>query len=70
MPQAVSTAVQSSNFNLKNELVELIPSGDVAEHATLSVRALEEFRTAGAFVPASKHGLEVITGASCETGAQ
>ncbi|MEU3824017.1 hypothetical protein GT045_22400 [Streptomyces sp. SID486] len=69
MREAVSTAVQSSNFNLKNEVVELIPSG-VAGSAVMGVRELEAFRAAGSFVPASKHGLEVITGASCETGAQ
>jgi hypothetical protein len=70
MREAISTAIQSDNFNLKNELVELIPSVGVARSATLSVRELEAMRTAGAFVPASKHGLETITGASCETGAQ
>ncbi|MFE5871389.1 hypothetical protein ACFQ6V_22480 [Streptomyces roseifaciens] len=70
MREAVSTAVQSTNFNLKNEVVELIPSGAAAERAVLGIRELEAFRAAGSFVPASKHGLEVITGASCETGAQ
>ncbi|MFJ8011901.1 hypothetical protein [Streptomyces sp. NPDC096339] len=70
MRQAVSTAVQSDNFNLKNELVELIPAGVQTETAAMGVRELEAFRANGSFVPASKHGLEVITGASCETGAQ
>jgi hypothetical protein len=70
MREAVSTAIQSDNFNLKNELVSLIPSVGVAGTAELSVHQLEAFRTASAFVPASKHGLETITGASCETGAQ
>ena len=70
MREAVSTAVQSSNFDLKKELVELIPSGSVAGHFSMSVRDLESLRTERAFVPASKHGLEAICGASCETGAQ
>jgi hypothetical protein len=69
MREALSSAVQSNNFNLKNEFVELIPAA-VAGSASLSVAELEGFRVAGAFVPASKHGLETITGASCETGAQ
>jgi hypothetical protein len=69
MRAAASSAIQSSNFNLKNELVELIPSA-VAGRTVMSVAELEAFRAAGSFVPASKHGLETITGASCETGAQ
>lgn len=69
MREAVST-VQSTNFGLKNEQVELIPSTGTAMRVSLSVRDLEALRTSGAFVPASKHGLETICGASCETGAQ
>ncbi|AXI81012.1 hypothetical protein [Peterkaempfera bronchialis] len=67
---AVSPAVQSTNFNLKNEAVELIAAGGVAERVSLSVADLEAMRTLRAAVPASKHGLEAITGGSCETGAQ
>lgn len=70
MREAFSTGVQSSNFDLKNELVELIPSAGVAGHAFMSVRDLEAIRMAPVSVPASRHGLEIITGASCETGAQ
>lgn len=70
MREALSASVQSSNFNLKNEHVELIPAGGAAEYTAVDVRDLEAFRTAGSFVSASKHGLEAITGASCETGAQ
>ncbi|MFI7537273.1 hypothetical protein [Streptosporangium sp. NPDC049376] len=70
MREAVSTAVQSTNFDLKHELVELIPSGSVAGHLAMSIGDLEAMRTQRAFVPASKNGLEVICGASCETGAQ
>jgi len=66
----VTLAVQSTNFGLKNEIVELIPSAAAGMTVMLGVRDLEAFRTAGAFVPASKHGLETICGASCETSAQ
>lgn len=69
MREAIST-VQSGNFDLKNELVELIPAAGTATRVSLGVRDLEEMRTAASFVPASKHGLETICGASCETGAQ
>jgi hypothetical protein len=70
MREAVSAAVQSTNFNLKNEHVALIPSVGTAASVVISARDLEAMRTSTGFVPASKHGLEVITGASCETGAQ
>jgi hypothetical protein len=69
MREATMQAVQSTNFDLKNEMVELIPTG-VTRTASVSLDDLEAMRTASAFVPASKHGLEVICGASCETGAQ
>jgi hypothetical protein len=69
MREALS-AVQSTNFALKNEFVELTPSPVAAPPVTLGVRDLEAFRTAAALVPASKHGLETICGASCETSAQ
>jgi hypothetical protein len=36
----------------------------------LTLQALESFRVARQVVPASKHGLEVLCGGSCETGAQ
>lgn len=67
---AVSHAVQSTNFNLKNEVIELITGSRTAERVSLSVAELEAMRTMRPAIPASKHGLEVITGASCETGAQ
>jgi hypothetical protein len=70
MREAISTATQSTNFDLKTELVELIPSGGVATSVVMSVRELEAIRIGGASVPSSKHGLETICGASCETGAQ
>ena len=61
--------VQISNFNLKNEQIELVGPGR-AERAVLTISDLETLRTARPAVPASKHGLETICGASCETGAQ
>ena len=64
-----ASASQSSKFNLKNEFVELVPSR-ASEEASVSLDALEAMRTRGPAVPASKNGLEVICGASCETGAQ
>ena len=70
MQQAFSTSVQSSNFDLKKELVELIPAGAESLHVTMSIGELEAMRTAGVAVPASRNGLEVICGASCETSAQ
>jgi len=62
-------AVQSHNFNLKNVAVELIPERRPTERADLSMEELEALRTGRPAVPASKHGLEVICGASCEIGA-
>jgi hypothetical protein len=64
-----ASASTQSNFQLKNTAVDLIGKG-VGETATLSIEALEAMRTERAAVPASKHGLEAICGASCETGAQ
>jgi hypothetical protein len=61
---------QSSNFALKHEYVSLVPTGRTSVRTDVSVRDLESMRVEQAFVPASKHGLETICGASCETGAQ
>lgn len=58
---------QISNFDLKDRFVDLRP------HKSATVRSiteLEMMRAEGRPVTASKHGLEVICGASCETGAQ
>jgi hypothetical protein len=62
-------AVQTHNFNLKNVAVELIPERRPAERADISMEELEALRAGRPAVPASKHGLEVICGASCEIGA-
>lgn len=68
MTPETEVAIQS-NFNLKNEAVNLI-GGSVEGRVSLSLTELEAIRTGGRAVPASKHGLETICGASCETGAQ
>jgi hypothetical protein len=57
------------NFNLKNIAVDLVPAGP-ARRTEMTVTELETMRTRRRPVPASKHGLEAICGASCETGAQ
>ena len=64
-----STGVQTDRFNLKNESVDLVPEAPLFESASVSVDALEAMRTQRPVVPASKHALETICGASCETGA-
>jgi hypothetical protein len=58
-----------NNFNLKNVAVELVPSLS-GTRTLMTIEALEAMRTQRRSVPASKHGLETICGASCETGAQ
>jgi hypothetical protein len=60
----------SSNFNLKNESVNLISNGADVKYSDISVSELESMRAERAFIPASRHGIETICGASCETGAQ
>jgi hypothetical protein len=63
------SAIAHSNFDLKNTTVNLV-SMPAAGAATLSLRDLEAFRSERRVVTASKHGLEVLCGGSCETGAQ
>jgi hypothetical protein len=57
------------NFDLKNVSVSLIPPPKSVP-VSLSITDLEEFRASRHIVSASAHGLEVICGGSCETGAQ
>lgn len=59
-----------SNFDLKKTTVSLIPSSGNVQSAVVSVGDLEAMRASRRPVSASKHGLEVICGGSCETGAQ
>ncbi|HEY4057159.1 MAG TPA: hypothetical protein VGM39_11150 [Kofleriaceae bacterium] len=68
MAEQQNPAVQNHNFNLKNTAVELIPE-HTAQPADVSMEDLEAMRVGRAAVPASKNGLEVICGASCEIGA-
>ncbi len=60
-----------NNFNLKNVAVELVPTSDRRAATTfIAIADLEAMRTQRRAIPASKHGLETICGASCDTGAQ
>ena len=59
-----------NGFELKTVAVELLPSGSAPERATMALAELEAMRTRRQSLPASKHGLETICGASCEVGAQ
>jgi len=63
---------KNNKFNTKFEAINLvaIPAEHKSERACLSLDELEAFRTKGPIVPASKHGLEAICGASCDVGAQ
>lgn len=68
---STSAAVQSSNFALKTEVVELIAARPrTSVSPSITIGDLEALRVDSALVPASKHGLETICGGSCETGAQ
>jgi hypothetical protein len=60
----------ASNFDLKNTQAVLIAPHGASQQVVMSVQQLEAIRTTRRAVPASKHGLEVICGGSCETGAQ
>lgn len=66
----IAGATVQSNFDLKNTTVDLVWTKPTAKRAHLSIDELEAKRTAGRGIPASKHGLELICGASCDTGAQ
>ena len=61
---------QSSAFMRKHETVELFRDRHLAERASIAIEDLETMRTSSPALSASKHGLETICGASCETGAQ
>jgi hypothetical protein len=63
------TEFQADRFNLKNVTVEFVPEAPRLEHAFLSLQELESLRTQRPMISASKNGLEVICGASCETAA-
>jgi hypothetical protein len=65
-----ASALNNSNFDLNNVSVELVPASRLPERRSVSMQELEALRTERRPVTASKHGLETICGASCETGAQ
>ncbi|HWC47662.1 MAG TPA: hypothetical protein VG448_02130 [Solirubrobacterales bacterium] len=68
MTQLASKSQKSNGFALKEQQVDLIRPGDGIS-TTMTVADLEMLRVQSPSVPASKHGLEIICGASCETGA-
>jgi hypothetical protein len=68
MTQLASVAQSASGFAIKEQHVNLI-GGEEHSFNTVEFDQLEASRVQGSNVPASKHGLEVLCGASCETGA-
>lgn len=69
MTQLAYIGATESNFDLKRLDVALLPTQNTTA-TRISTEDLEAMRTSGAIISASRHGLEAITGASCETGAQ
>jgi hypothetical protein len=70
MPVSTSATSRSSKFAVKTEIVELTKARPLATTSSLTLGELEAMRAGCPDVPASRHGLEVICGGSCETGAQ
>ena len=70
MAEVSLSPTQLNNFDLKFQSVDLITGRDASKSTSFGLRELEAIRVGEASVPASRHGLEVICGASCETGAQ
>ena len=60
---------EQSNFQLKNQMVSLIPIYEKLDGSAQSVRMLEGARISSKSLTASKNGLETICGASGETAA-
>lgn len=68
MTQLASMTQKSSGFALKNVQIDLIRrKNDGLEE--MAAADLELLRVQKPAIPASKYGLEVICGPSCETGA-
>jgi hypothetical protein len=65
-----AASVQSTNFNLKREAVELVAQAPRSRTAHVAISELEAMRVGRPSITASKHGLEAICGASCDTAAQ
>lgn len=70
MVKYADTLAQYNNFKLKDEFIELIRARRDSSSVFISVTELEASRTRQSAIPASKHSLETICGASCEIGAQ
>jgi hypothetical protein len=70
MKHDLQSATTASHFNLKRSDVELVPSNRSSRSVSLTLGELEAMRVNRLEISASKHGLETICGASCETGAQ
>jgi hypothetical protein len=68
MKAATAPATTSTGFARKHQSVDLL--GRRSQQVTMSLSDLEGMRAHRVSVPASRHGLETICGASCETGAQ
>jgi len=64
-----SAKALTDRFSLKTVSVTLIPRASCSGRAFVTLDELESMRTQRPTVPASKHGLETICGASCEIGA-
>ena len=69
MQLKTKTGLHGDLFDLKNAVVELLPAPRRSEQATLTIAELEAMRVHRSAIPASKHGLEAVCGASCEIGA-
>jgi hypothetical protein len=71
MLQPKQASVPGGNFNAKNVQLEMVRRAQpLCGSLFVAIENLEAMRTHQEPVPASKHQLEVICGASCETGAQ
>lgn len=68
IPQSAGSAV--NGLHRKNEFVELIRTPQSSARVSISLDRLEAMRADTGCLPASKHSLELICGASCETAAQ
>jgi hypothetical protein len=59
-----------NNINAQVAVAETTITKVQPKQPAMSIEALEAMRTQRPAIPASKYGLEVICGASCETSAQ
>lgn len=66
----LQTHAVASKFALKQVEVDLIGGPAPSQAVAVSLVELEARRSARRPLTASRHGLEIICGSSCETGAQ